>query len=254
MYQIGLKLWSVNTEHYYQEAAHLYAEGMFDYIELYVVPGSIAALPKWKEQKAPFIIHCPHFAHGFNLAKKEKESSNRTIYQEVKQFADQLHAKYIIFHGGIDGDPAETARQLAALNEPRALIENKPFIALPNRMGGNFCRGATYEELKMIISQAHCGFCLDFGHAVCSASSQHKDPYVFIQELCSLQPKMFHLSDVLDMTSAYDAHPHLGTGSLDIARLKRDILPPNAIISLETDKNSKENLNDFIGDVQCIRK
>ena len=72
MYQIGLKLWSVNTEHYYQEAARLYAEGMFDYIELYVVPGSIAALPKWKEQKAPFINRFLHLPRSKSIANRRK--------------------------------------------------------------------------------------------------------------------------------------------------------------------------------------
>ncbi len=253
-YKIGLKLWSINTDAYYQEAARLYKQGVFDYIELYVVPGSLPALDKWQKHEAPFIIHAPHFAHGFNLAKAEREDSNQTIYQEVKQFADGLNALYIIFHGGIDGDPQEAARQLAALHEPRALIENKPFVALPNRMGGNFCRGAKPEEIKLIMDTAHCGFCLDFGHAVCAAAALGEDPYRFIAQLAKLQPKMFHLSDVLDMKSPYDKHPHLGTGQLDIARLKREILPSDAKISVETDKDSKNNLDDFIKDVTWLRK
>ena len=135
-YKCGLKLWSINTDSYYEEAKKLYQEGVFDYIELYVVPGSLDSLPKWKVLNIPFIIHAPHFAHVFNLAKKEKEKSNLEIYKEVKQFADELNAPFIIFHGGIDGDINETARQLANFNESRALIENKPYVALPNKMGG----------------------------------------------------------------------------------------------------------------------
>ena len=123
-YKLGLKLWSVNTDYYYEEAKKLYSQDVFDYIELYVVPHSLDTLLKWKELNIPFIIHAPHFAHGFNLAKKEKEGSNLEIYKEVKQFADELNAQFIIFHGGIDGDIKETARQLASFNEPRALIES----------------------------------------------------------------------------------------------------------------------------------
>ena len=253
MYKRGLKLWSVNTDYYYDEAIRLYNSRFYDYIELYVIPETLDTLQKWKELKIPFIIHNAHFAHGFNLAKKENEQRNREIYEQTKQFADELNAEYIIFHGGIDGNIEETARQLASFNEPRALIENKPFIALPNRMGGNFCRGAIYSELKHVKDTAGCGFCLDIGHAVCSANSQNKEPYTFINELMILKPRMFHLSDVTDMTSPYDAHPHLGTGQLDIARLKREIFPSDAIISVETNKDSKENLNDFEKDTLWLK-
>ncbi len=253
MYEIGLKLWSINTDFYLKEAGHLYDKGVYDYIELYVVPETLETLPLWKRLDIPFIIHNPHFAHGFNLAKAEKKERNREIYEQTKRFADELNVKHIIFHGGIDGNVEETAAQLASFDEPRALIENKPFVALPNRMGGQFCRGATYDELKRIIDTAKCGFCFDIGHAVCSANSQKKEPYAFLHELMSLKPAMFHLSDITDMTSPYDAHPHLGSGELDIVRLKREIFPENAVISVETNKNSKENLDDFIKDTEYLK-
>jgi endonuclease IV len=253
MYKLGLKLWSINTGFYYEEAKKLYAQGIFDYIELYVVPDTLDTLPKWKKLNIPFIIHAPHFAHGFNLANKEKAQSNLEIYKEVKQFADELNAKYIIFHGGIDGSVEETAKQLATFNENRALIENKPYVALPNKMGGKFCRGATLEEISYIKDIAKCGFCLDIGHAICSANSQNKEQYSFLHELKSLNPTMFHLSDIEDMNSPYDAHPHLGTGQLDIERLKREIFPSDAIISVETNKDSKENLDDFVEDVKWLK-
>ena len=251
--RIGLKLWSVNTDYYYEEAKRLYLEGIFDYIELYVVPGSLFSLPQWKCLDIPYIIHHPHFAQGFNLAEAEKEKSNRAIYGEVKKFADELRAPHIIFHGGIDGCVEETARQLMMLEEPRALIENKPFVALPNRMGGEYCRGATLEELQYIMTRTGCGFCFDVGHAVCAANSLQLVPYTYLQELNALQPKMYHLSDVADMSSPYDAHPHLGTGELDIAKLKKELFPMDAVISVETNKNSKTELNDFKEDCQWLR-
>lgn len=252
MYKLGLKLWSINTDFYYEEAKKLYTQGIFDYIELYVVPNTLNTLQKWKELNIPFIIHAPHFAHKFNLSKVENKDRNSEIYEETKRFADELNAKYIIFHGGVDGSVEETARQLESFNEQRALIENKPYIALPNRMGGKFCRGATLEEIKYIKDTAKCGFCFDIGHAICSANSQNKEQYSFLHELMSLNPTMFHLSDVKDMNSPYDAHPHLGTGELDIERLKREIFYSDAIISVETNKNSKENLDDFEKDIEWL--
>lgn len=252
MYKIGLKLWSINTNYYYDEAIRLYNDGVFDYIELYVVPDSLDTIKKWETLNIPFIIHCPHFAHGFNLAKNEKKESNFKIYQQVKKFADELNARYIIFHGGIDGKVEETAKQLASFNEPRTLIENKPMVALPNKMGGEYCRGYNLDEIKLIKETAKCGFCLDFGHAICSANAQGKNVYEYCKEFMQFEPRMFHLTDNKDITSPYDTHLHLGTGTLDIDRIK-NMLPEDAIITLETDKNSKENLRDFIGDSKCMK-
>ncbi len=247
--KIGLKLWSINTDYYLKEAERLYNEGVYDYIELYVVPDTEATLASWKKLSIPYIIHNAHFAHGFNLSRPEAKARNQVIYHQSRLFADELNAKYIIFHGGTDGTAEETAAQLLSFKEPRALLENKPYVALPNRMGGEYCRGATLSEIREIITTAGCGFCLDIGHAVCSANSQHKEPYGFVKELAELHPQMFHLSDISDMTSPYDAHPHLGSGELDISRLKKEIFPSDAIISVETDKSSKERLDDFKKDV-----
>ena len=249
----GLKLWSVNTDHYLKEASRLYSHGIYDYIELYVVPDTTDTLSAWKKLKIPFIIHNAHFAHGFNLAKRENRARNIEIYEQSRLFADELCADCIIFHGGIDGDVNETARQLALFNESRAVIENKPFVALPNKMGGNFCRGATVDELKLIMDTASCGLCFDIGHAVCSANSQNIEPYSFLREIKKLSPRMYHLSDITDMTSPYDAHPHLGTGNLDIKWVADEIFHDKACVSVETNKDRKERLDDFEKDI-CYLK
>ena len=251
-YKCGLKLWSINTDAYYEEAKKLYSQGVFEYIELYVVPNSSDSLPKWKELSIPFIIHAPHFAHGFNLAKKEKEESNLEIYKEVKQFADELKAPFIIFHGGIDGDIKETARQLANFNEPRALIENKPYVALPNKMGGEFCRGYNIDEIKLVKETAKCGFCLDFGHAICAANSLEVNVYEYCKDFLQFEPNMYHLTDLDDITSPYDSHLHLGTGELDFSKIF-DMIHNESYITFETVKNSKTNLDDFIEDMEWLK-
>lgn len=252
MYSVGLKLWSTNTGPLADAARRLFEERACAYLELFVVPGSQATLPEWRslqEAGLSFVIHNAHSARGFNLAKREFESRNREIYAETKAFADALGADRIIFHGGTDGDVAETIRQLKALDEPRALIENKPFVPLRNPLGVKFCRGATMDELERILGETGCGFCLDVGHAVCAANSQGLEPYAYVQELARrFSPAMFHLSDVADMTSPYDAHPHLGTGELDIARICREIFPANAQVSIETVRDSMADLDDFCRD------
>lgn len=257
MFRIGLKLWSVNTDAYLREAKRLFADGVFSYVELFVVPDTMETLGVWRrlhdEKGIPFVVHNAHAATGFNLADASAEARNREIYAQTRTFADALEARHVIFHGGVDGSVEETARQLKALEEPRALLENKPFVPLPNSVGVKRCRGATAEEVGYVLAEVGCGFCLDVGHAVCAANSQGLEPYAYVEELSRLfSPAMFHLSDVVDMSSPYDAHPHLGGGSLDIARLKRTVFPPDAEISIETVKDSPADLDDFIQDARYV--
>jgi len=253
-HKLGLKLWSVNTDNYYEEAKRLYSEGVYDYIELYVVPNTLDTLPKWKELEIPFIIHAPHFAHGFNLALKEKRESNLEIYRQVKQFADELNAEYIIFHGGIEGDINETANQLASFNDKRALIENKPLMGLPGELGSLPCRGFNIEEIKTVIEKANCGFCFDFGHCICSANAQKLEPYNYCEEFIKeLKPNMYHLTDFKDITSIYDSHLHLGDGELNLKRVI-SMIEFGKKVTLETTKNSKENIDDFIVDCCLFNK
>lgn len=251
-YRIGLKLWSTNTGAYFQEAQRLYHHGIFDYIELYIVPNTLETLSLWEQLEIPYIIHNPHSAQGFNLADENKRETNRILYTQSKQFADVLNAEYIIFHSGKDGSIGETAFQLSTLKEPRALIENLPVYPLPNSPFKH-CRGATLEELLWVKKETNCGFCLDFGHAVCSTNALGKEPITFIKELMTLDPQMFHLSDLKDTHSVYDSHAHLGTGTLDISVLKHKILPANARISIETEKSFPQSLQDFEEDVAYFR-
>ena len=257
MYDIGLKIWSTNTGPLAAAAERLFREGVFGYIELFAVPGSLATLPEWKRLHEtcdiPFVIHNAHSARGFNPAKAELVERNREIFAETQAFADALEAEHVIFHGGTDGDVDETIRQLRAFGEKRALIENKPFVPLPNDAGVKFCRGATVQELERIIDETGCGFCLDIGHAVCSANAQGLEPYAFASDLARrFRPAMFHLSDVSDMTSVHDAHPHLGTGELDIPRICREVFPAHARVSIETVRDSMADLEDFRRDVDYL--
>lgn len=258
MPEIGLKLWSVNTDTYLHEARRLHAEEVIAYIELFVVPGTLDTLDAWRrlqdETGMPFIIHNAHFAAGFNLADASMAENNSRIFSQTRAFAEALEARYVIFHGGMDGTIEETVRQLKALGEPRALLENAPCRPLPNRVGALCCRGATVAEIGHVLRETGCGFCLDVGHAVCSANSQGIEPYSFVTDLAArFAPVMFHLSDVADMTSPYDAHPHLGTGALDMARLCREVFPDGAAISIETVKDSPDNLCDFRRDAAWLR-
>ena len=87
MHKLGLKLWSTNTESYLREAQRLYSLGIYDYIELYVVPNTLDTLENWKKLNIPYVLHAPHFAHGVNLANSEKfeceEDDNRLVLVQL---------------------------------------------------------------------------------------------------------------------------------------------------------------------------
>jgi endonuclease IV len=256
MYKLGLKLWSVN-ESFMNEAVRLYQKGYFYYIELYAVPGSYARYHElWfsmrEKYNIPFMIHAPHYAHGFNLAEKNLEYFNMEMYKETKKFADKLKAKYIIFHGGVEGKLEETLRQLKVFNEPRALIENKPYKVLSDSMVTLFCRGAKIDEVKIIIQEACSGLCFDIGHAICAANSLGKEPYEYVKEFIKLVPRMYHLTDIEDMKSEFDSHLNIGNGKLKIKKILNN-LSVDAMITMETLKKSNDRLGDFIKDIDSIR-
>ena len=251
---IGLKLWSTNLEYYAKEALRLYEQGYCSYVELYAVPGTFEETAvAWKNLNIPYTLHCPHFAHGFNLGKSKLRDSNRKKFDEVRKFADLLKVDYIIIHGGIDGEAEETAKQLKDFNEPRALIENKPYKAVPVIAPGKTCVGYSPEQIEMIKSLSGCGFCLDFNHAICAANSFNYNYIDYVKKFMALKPDMFHLSDLPDEKTEYDGHFHLGEGQIDLKSLAQ-FMENDSKVSLETAKNSRTSLEDFIKDSEYYSK
>lgn len=250
--QIGLKLWSVNRGACAREAARLFEDGVFDYLELYAVPGSAESLPEWKSLQIPCVIHAPHFKHGFNLAVAECESANRRLYDETRRFADELGASRIIFHGGTFGSMSETSRQLKALREPRALIENKPCIT-SNEGRILECRGSGVEEISMVLQEVGCGFCLDIPHALCAANYKNLEQLSLLREMNRLNPVMYHLADMKDAALHIDDHTPLGQGVLDLETLVAAALRPGAMVTIESKRTHPESLAEFEQEVKLLR-
>lgn len=89
MHKLGLKLFS-SKGFYIQKASALYVEGVFQYIELYVEPGTVVGyLSAWKELDVPMALHAPRTLSGFNLSLKEKMEDNRRILAEVEVFRNR---------------------------------------------------------------------------------------------------------------------------------------------------------------------
>lgn len=246
--KLGLKLWSINTDFYYEEARKLYNQGYFDYIELYVVPDTLTTLEKWKKLDIPFLLHAPHFMHKVNLADNNKFAYNKEIYAQVETFRQELNAEYTIIHSGMNGTIDETIRQLQLINPKNFLIENKPY--LPPLIPDYQCVGSTTTQIQKALTELSCGFCLDIGHALCTANSLNLEPYGYLAEFQQLNPQMYHLSDGI-INSPLDQHLHFREGNYNIKKIF-SMIDINSKISIETKKNSKENLDDFIKDIQWI--
>ena len=246
--KLGLKLWSVNTDAYLREAVKLYARKVFAYLEIYFVPGSEVTAAEWRATGIPCIVHAPHSQHGVNLAAADHESYNRETFAAVRKFADALSALDVIAHGGALGSIAEIVRQLKLIGDPRILIENKPY--LPIDRSNVKLAGSTPEEIAEIIAGGDCGFCLDIGHMVASANAHAADWHDYFQTFLALNPKMFHLSD-LQADSDIDQHLHFGDGSLPIREIVSR-LPSDARLSIETKRDSSDNLDDFVRDAAFL--
>jgi deoxyribonuclease IV len=246
LYKYGLKLWSTN-KNYIEEAVKLFEGGIFDYIELFSVPGSFEDhINLWKSLNIPFIIHAAHFGCGMNLADKDNYSRNMILASEAVKFADELKSDIIIFHSGVNGNIDETIRQLKKINDRRVVIENKPFYGLKNEK----CVGYSPSEIIKIQNETEYGFCLDIGHAICAANAQKKDRILYLKEFIGLKPDMYHLTDG-EYDGIYDMHKHFSEGNYPVGVIF-ELIPDGSMITNEAKKNSVVNLNDFIIDINYL--
>ena len=250
MFKLGLKIGSKDTQ-YTEEILELYREGVFQYIELFAVPDTyIQTISYWKQFSIPFGIHGPHSAAGCNLANVSNRNTNIKKIEDTIRFADELKAEYIIFHSGTNGMPGEVVRQLSPFADERFLIENKPIRGID----GSTCVGSIYGDLKLIIDGIGkgCGFCLDFGHAICAANTLKKDAITFISELIMLKPKVYHLTDGL-YDSELDSHLHYGQGSFPLKKLL-EFVPDGEMITNEAKRNILTSLEEVKLDTMVLRK
>ncbi|MEE3705188.1 TIM barrel protein [Campylobacter sp. CX2-8023-23] len=252
-YKIGLKLWSLN-ENYISPAKELFERGVYDYIELYAVPNSLDMIAKWKSLArncgVKFAIHAPHFSSGLDFSNPNKLNYNLNLCEEVKIYSNELEALYTIFHPGIGGELLESIRQMKMIKDLKFAIENKPYI-VPMEGGTAFCVGADFDSIKRILDEVGCDFCLDAGHALCSANFQGLNPYEYIAKLNELNPRIYHISDN-NVESKFDAHLHFGDGNIELDRVL-SLLVGGEFLAIETIKDSKENLDDFIKDSNYLK-
>ena len=234
---------------YIDQAAKLYQDGLYDYIELYSVPGSFSEYRLlWDSLKVPYIIHAPHLANGvINFALKEYYKENKRVFKEVQQYADLLNAKYIVVHPGIGGDLKEIFFQIKQIADPRLIIENMPYYSYFDNW---ICQGKLPAEMLFLIEQLRYPMCLDIGHAIYSANALKQNIFIVLEAYLKLLPSLYHLSDG-DFLGMYDGHRNLGKGSFELKKII-SLIPSNSQISIETEKNFPDKLDDFVQDIKYV--
>jgi deoxyribonuclease-4 len=249
-FSCGLKLWSTNSA-YVSGAGDLLRRGVYQYIELFAVPGTFGEIAVWtalrREAGARFVIHAAHYMAGMNLADPARKENNKVLAGEAFRFADALGAEKVIFHPGVNGRDEEAAEQLAALRDPRRLVENKPYAGIEP---GIICAGYSPAGIKLIKEAAGAGFCFDVGHALAAAASLGQEEAGWLEQFFALEPAMYHVADG-QRGSAHDGHLHLGEGNYDFRAILPK-LPDGAMITLETNKKFKDRLDDCEADVRFL--
>lgn len=250
MYKYGLKLWSTNSQ-YIPDAITLFQSNVFQYLELFAVPGTYSGIMAWRELRAvtniPVVIHAPHYMAGMNLSDPERAESNRRLAEETFRFADALASERMIFHPGVNGREEESARQLKSLYDRRLVVENKPYLGV---IGGLICVGYSPSGIKSIMDYAGIGFCLDIGHAIAAANALKREARGFLEEFIRLRPAMYHLADG-NKAEPMDRHLHLGEGDYDFHYIM-SLIPAGEMVTLETEKKYPDNLGDCESDVRFL--
>ena len=124
--KFGLKLYSTDIS-LIPGARELQEKGFYDYVELYIIPGSYRnTSERWKCFNVQFIVHAPHSFHGINFAQTDKREENLQNFNEARLFADEFGLDSIIVHSGNNGSFEEIIRQLGLLqayNDVFAIIK-----------------------------------------------------------------------------------------------------------------------------------
>lgn len=249
MYNLGLKLFSVNTD-MLQPAAVLLAEGVFSYVELYSPPQTYAAtVNTWKSLSCPWVIHAPHFGNGVNLADPLLKKANAAALQDSRRFADALNTPHIIVHGGFGGNLEEVCQQIADLQDGRFILENTPQYGT----GGQLCVGYTPEHIKLAMnSGAFAGFVLDMGHAVYAANALNEGALSFLKRFLQFNPCMMHIADGV-WNETKDVHHRIGQGDFELAAMCA-LLPSQARLTLEIPRDATRQLQDAKEDALVLRR
>ena len=256
MRKFGVKLWSkdfISNPQFATDAEKALKEGKFGYLELFALPDTYEQVKNAAKnfKGLPTIIHAPHIGQDFDTSLAEKTKANQHCFSDSQKFADLLDAEMIVTHPGVRYDKPcmeENIRQFLALNEPRIAVENLPYICSATHKA---LMGATPLEIKTVIDEVKCHFCMDFSHAICSANHLKLDIYEILSEFKQLKPDMYHLCDG-DDKSVIDAHLHYGEGNYNLKRFLNEFTEDDALITMETGKGLPTGIKPWLDDAAYL--
>lgn len=235
--KFGLKLWSTNTDLIYS-SLELIDKKIFDYIELFIIPGTNIT-PFMID--IPYIIHIPHSKFSVNIGDANKIEYNLKKINESIIWADELNAQYLILHPE-HGSMEHAIDLLNKVADNRLLIENMPMVGL----NGEQMIGYSPKQIKELIEINDIGLCLDLNHAVKAAVSLKVDYKDLIKEFIQFKPKMFHISDGR-LSEEKDEHLSIGQGEYDFGFLLNCIMKNDSrLVTVETPRLNKKSLDEDI--------
>jgi RimJ/RimL family protein N-acetyltransferase len=247
MRRLGLKIWSTDIENS-AEAERLVKDAVYDYVELFSVPGSFSEVKdRWSSRKIQYVIHAPHSLAGLNFARPEQQKKNSRLAAEALRFADYLFAEVIIFHPGLDGPIEESIRQMSLVRDNRLHVENVPMMGL----SGERCNGSTPSEIAQILKAVECKFCLDFGHSIAAANMRNANWLEQLEMFRRLDPSMYHLTDGW-RDGIVDTHIRYGFGDYPLRQLLR-FVPDGAAVTNEAARAVKVGLHEAQIDAAMFR-
>lgn len=258
MKKFGVKLWSkdfIKNPDFVKQSIKAVDDGYFDYIELFAIPNSYDETSETIKEvlgDRKVIIHAPHSVFGLDTGDKDSYEENCHKFADSQRFADLLNSDIIILHSGMgEGEKYlnETIRQFNMINDRRIAVENLPQHCTST---GKILHGTSPEQVKRIIVETGCKFCLDISHAICASNYFKRDAFKDLVAYNQLNPVMYHLSDA-DMNSDVDAHMHYGEGNYDLACIVNDYISNDTFITMETGHGVPTSIEPWVKDITYIR-
>lgn len=212
-----------------------------DFVEVLPVPGNITGV--FSSHKFKYRIHCAHDAFGFNPSDTKNSAKNESIIKDAFAAADELKADKIVVHAGFNTpklklkNPKKTAMEFLQKHfDERIVMEN--LLPVDNDMVWVAYGPEEIAEFKDL----GFGFCLDFGHAVATATHFKKDYTEYVEEFVKLKPDYFHLSGTL---KGKDRHMSILDTDADVEFFRNIIKKSGKPVCLETPLDSERRKKEI---------
>ncbi len=253
-FQLGIKLWSSN-ENSFPKCLELLEKNIFDYVEMYVVPGQKLVNELKKFNSHEVILHGPSYNHSFNIIDKNKNYFKGL--KSVLEISNMVESKKVIFHPGIINNetiPDPLSLTILHVEEIQAMgieviLENVPHIGID---GKTKLVAAEFNEFKLLKKKTDAQTCIDVAHTIASANIFKENPLHYFEKFLELNPMMIHLCDG-DYNSTIDRHLGFNKGNFPLVEIIKRI-PDKIKISLETPKEDFVNLSSDIQNLNIFKE